>query len=132
MKYEGTKIVYEVGDWVTTTREASRNFYKPDVGEVFRITGVGNIDVYFKPHYSVEKNRIRPATQEEINYDEKKNIYMLSYFEKKATEEEKIMVEDIEVKFVKSSVNTTGWIKVGCVSVSEGIFKKIGKKAGWL
>jgi len=103
MKYEGTKIVYEVGDWVTTIREGSRGFNKPDVGEVF--------------NYSVDKNRIRPATQEEIN---------------KATEEEKIMVEDIEVKFVKSSVNTTGWIKVGCVSVSEGIFKKIGKKAGWL
>ena len=112
MKYEGTKIVYEVGDWVTCIDNAgSRANYK--AGETFRVFYVDK-DVLrsgSSPNTGMFLFRFRPATQEEIN---------------KATEEEKIMVGEYEVKFFQNA------IEVGCVAINKELFLKIGKKAGWL
>ena len=108
MKYEGTEIVHEIGDWVTRG------------DETVMITRLCSDGFEYEPREGAEKILYRsswyknshPATQEEIN---------------KATQEEKIMVGEYEVKFVSEN-----HLHIGCVDVEKGLFLKIGKKARWL
>ncbi len=125
MKMDGTKIVYEVGDWVVLLFEPE-NF-------VVEITKVSGVQIYYKPYNKCSigcsgylPKDVRPATQEEIN---------------QATKEEKIMVGEYEVEFKgyypKGGHNTGEPLKctqiiIGCVTVYPQDFLKIGKKAGWL
>ena len=110
MKYENNKIVYEVGDWVI-----GQDMDYKDIGSAWQVT---EIDINIKygrndQHFSI----VRLASQEEIY---------------KATEKEKIMVDEYEVEFYKVEGCRPHTIKVGRVKVSEELFKKIGKRAGWL
>ncbi len=120
MKMDGTKIVYEVGDWVTSGKgEDSGLFITGTVGRICNCNGDYWVDRHTSPTTSMKElcigtDKFRLATQEEIN---------------KATEEEKIMVGGHEVVF---DFEPKEWIRIGCVTVSKELFLKIGKKAGWL
>ena len=104
MKMDGTKIVYEAGDWVI-----SRKDNEP---KAFRITKIGSAGgLYDGDNGWLYDNQADLASQEEIN---------------KATGEEKIMVGEYEVEFHGDK------IKVDCVYISKPRFLKIGKKAGWI
>jgi hypothetical protein len=56
----------KVGDWVTTTTEIKEYFCKFKKGETFQITHLHNGYAYYDPHNSVDLNRLRLATPEEI------------------------------------------------------------------
>lgn len=122
MKYEGTKIVYEVGDFVT---RIDGEHLGMNVGDADRIYGFDEYSnqIQLTKYIGVNsrgchtRNLFRISSQEEIN---------------KATEEEKIMVGEYEVEYYKVEGSRPHTIKVGCVKVPEELFKKIGKKAGWL
>ncbi len=134
MRYEGTKIVYEVGDFgiVSENKNTDSRYFKDDtickcVREGYyspldrnniRDGWYGTEEFRITPGSINSERKLRPATQEEIN---------------KATEEEKIMVGEYEVKFGSSTGarnDCFGYIKVGCVEVSKELFLKIGKKWG--
>ena len=116
MKYENNKIVYEVGDWVTRIRDEHLDMCVGDTDRVVDIFSSASISLQrFTSDSgggSHENMNFRPATQEEIN---------------KATEEEKVFIDEYEVVFYNQDK-----IKVGCVTIREKLFLKIGKKAGWL
>ncbi len=115
MKMEGTKIVYEVGDWVMPTESVDWNRNNSFPCKIREINGdcadcndVSN---------SCYVGNLRPATQDEIN---------------KATEEEKIMWGEYEVKFLRrDSTDVMGNIKIGCVIVSKELWDKTAEEAGW-
>ena len=119
MKYEGTKIVYEVGDFVTLLFEKDE--------PVVKLTEAGKSSIYYKPYNKTSigcagtGSGIRPATQEEVN---------------KATEEEKIMWGQYEVKFDYyfgcGEVGKAKNLEIGCVTISKELWDKTAKKAGWL
>ncbi len=117
MRYEGTKIVYEVGDWVTRTKETHLGMYSGDTDRVVGLLYSDTAVVLQKfvldgnDGGSHESKNFHPATQEEIN---------------KATKEEKIMVGEFEVHFYQHI------LEIGCARIPKELFQKIGKKAGWL
>ena len=120
MKMHGTKIVYEVGDWVKVTEQHCDNLAK--VGLVGKITRYDpdNTASYLFRTDNIESwcEDVCLATQSEIN---------------KATEEEKIMWGQYEVEFLKrDATDVMGNIKIGCVTVTKELWDKIAKKAGWL
>ena len=110
MKYEGRKIVYEVGDFVMPLERVShwnRNNSFPA-----RIKGIyGNCADCGKYQDSCAVVNLRPATQEEID-----------------KVEDKIMVGEYEVVFPTNGCDV---LAIGCVNVSKKLFLKIGKRAGW-
>lgn len=57
---------FKVGDWVITTTETRSFVYKPQKGEIFRVSGIEEYNVLFSSDEGVAKNRIRLATKEEI------------------------------------------------------------------
>lgn len=57
---------FNAGDWVTTAISANAGFWKPNVGETFRITKVDDANYFFNDTDAVEKKRVRAATPEEI------------------------------------------------------------------
>ena len=103
MKYKNNKIVYEVGDWITSVVKDDSYFTMGSVGQLSRYDGrdwwvypshTGNPDY---PNMCVGKEYLfRPATQEEIN---------------KATEEEKIMWGQYEVNFNPALANGKSFFK---------------------
>jgi len=121
MRYENNKIVYEAGDWVKILSDCPRGakLITGDVVKVKETENIGNGQRLYFPIYAVHDDNVCPATQEEID---------------KATQEEKIMVEKYEVRFVSAFPPSSGAysIRVGCAEVSKELFLKIGKKAKWI
>ena len=115
MKMEGTKIVYEVGDWVFGWHTKENDYY----AQAWQIGSFDREFVYPKchPDWNTEVHNLRPATQEEINT---------------ATEEEKIMIGEYEVDFGNARGDQLDFIKIGCVKVNKELYIETGKKAGWL
>ena len=124
MKMDGTKIVYEVGDWITSVVKDDSYFTMGSVGQLGRYDGrdwwvypshTGNPDY---PNMCVGKEYLfRPATQEEIN---------------KATEEEKIMWGQYEVNFKPAGhIDIKDVITIGCVTVTKELWDKTAERAGW-
>jgi len=119
MKCINNRIIYEVGDWVTCIDNcgAMRNY---KVGDVSKVSYIGEdiLRTENSTDTGMYPRRFRLSTQEEIN---------------KATEEEKIMIGGLEVKFLKRvTTSAIGNIRVGCETINKELYLKIGKKAGWL
>ncbi len=124
MKMDGTKIVYEVGDWVMPTENVARW----NRGDSFpcRIREINGDCAYCNDvANSCYMGNLRLATQEEIN---------------QATQEEKIMVRgrnaryevEFDYYFGCGEVGKAKQLKISCVEIDKELFLKIGKKAGWL
>lgn len=117
MKCKNNKIVYERGDWVVL------DFLRGS--PAVKIISINDSHIDYEPWdedssgFTFLAKIKRPATQEEIN---------------SATKEEKIVVGDCEVEFIRPGMASGGVmseIKVGCVAVSKETFLKIKEKAGW-
>ena len=116
MKYEGRKIVYEVGDWVTQTGDGY-DF----IPHTTQVTDIRDNEVWVKNNIGTgnylsnkrHNEKFRPATQEEID-----------------KVEDKIMVGEYVVNF-DTMGGVTDSIGVGCITVDKELFLKIAKRAGW-
>lgn len=62
--YEEDEI--KIGDLVITTTAIDNSYSKPNIGEIFKVTKVKDNDVYFEPWNSVNINRVRKATPNEV------------------------------------------------------------------
>ncbi len=118
MKYEGTKIYYEVGDWVVGWHNEN-----PDLLHNAWLIESFHNSIFATPKGHLDWNtgveNLRLATQKEID---------------DATKEKKIIVGADEVKFTANQEPYNGCteLRIGCVTVSKELFLKIAKKAGWL
>ncbi len=129
MRMEGTKIVYEIGDWVTCIEGGTKVGGGYQEGFVFPITSIDDYNDYQvvwkgENGHGVYNDSIRISTQFEIN---------------KATQEEKIMVGDLgtigerEVEFLEiwRGKEKANRIKIDNVTIYEDQYLEVGKKAGW-
>ena len=130
MKYKEGKIIYEVGDWVTSLERAVNQ-----PAGTYQVEYVENDWVHLRNAKFIYMSiNYRPATQEEIN---------------EALKEDKIFIGEYEIRFFNCGTTKNGevttesdalanfcgenqYIKVGCQEVTKETFLKIGKKAGWL
>lgn len=131
MKYEDTKIIYEVGDWVFLDLASTdwifriQSIEKNDKvnADIVNMNGNdynGDWSGTVRGKFSLSSNAIRPATEAEVK------LAMSRYSENITVGSHKVCFNTV------AGTEDVESLQIGCVNVTKEKFIRIGVRAGWL